>query len=155
MNALRQTFRSLRRTPGFALTVILTLAAGVGLNAAIFTVVDCVVLRPLGYHDADRIYQLRTHFDEEHRSSRGIGGGDYSDAAHTLPGVEAIAYYRDGEDGLRLNGDALYLFVAQVSPQFGNVLGVQPIAGQLFHNDGRESHRTNTSAIPRLRWAKR
>ncbi|HEY4356798.1 MAG TPA: ABC transporter permease [Acidobacteriaceae bacterium] len=140
MNGLRQTLRSLRRSPGFTLTVILTLAVGVGLNAAIFTVVDCTILRPLGYRDAGRIYQLRTHLDEEHRSTRGIGGGDYSDAARSLPGVESIAYYNNGQDGLRLNGEALYLYLAHVSPQFGSVLGVQPIAGQLFHDDGKESH---------------
>jgi hypothetical protein len=42
----------------FTLTVILTLALGIGLNAAIFTMVDCVLLRPLGYRDANRIYGL-------------------------------------------------------------------------------------------------
>lgn len=140
MNGLRQTLRSLRRSPGFTLTVILTLAVGVGLNAAIFTVVDCTILRPLGYRDAGRIYQLRTYLEDLHRSTRGIGGGDYSDAARTLPGIESIAYYNDGQDGVRLNGEALYLYLAQVSPQFGNVLGVQPVAGQLFHDDGKESH---------------
>ena len=55
---LRHAFRQLRRAPSFTATVVLTLAVGIGLNAAIFTIVDCVLLRPLGYRDADRIYSI-------------------------------------------------------------------------------------------------
>ena len=55
---LRHAFRQLRRSPSFSATVVLTLAVGIGLNAAIFTIVDCVLLRPLGYRDADRIYSI-------------------------------------------------------------------------------------------------
>ena len=131
---LRYSLRQLRRAPGFALTVIATLAVGIGLNAAIFTVVDCVLLRPLGYHDADRIVALRTRFTDENRSVHKMGGDDYRDLAHQVHGLEATAYYQSGEDGLALRGEALYLPVAAVSPRFGEVMGVEPVAGRLFNS---------------------
>ena len=68
MRDLRLAVRQLRRSMTFTVAVILTLALGIGLNAAIFTMVDCVLLRPLGYHDADRIYGIDTRFLEEHRA---------------------------------------------------------------------------------------
>ncbi len=134
--ALRQTLRSLRRSPGFVLTVVATLGLGIGLNAAIFTVVDCVLLRPLGYHDADRIVSLRTHVIDGDRSFPRLGGDDYRDLAQQVPGFEATAWYQGYPDGLALHGQALYLPVAHVDPRFGEVLGVQPIAGRLFASAG-------------------
>jgi putative ABC transport system permease protein len=133
MNSLRQALRSLRRSPAFALTVIATLGIGIGLNAAIFTVVDCVLLRPLGYHDADRIVSIQTHFIDENRSIPRIGGDDFVDLAQQVKGLEAVAHYQGGwEDGIRVKGEALYLPLAWASPSFTKVMGVQAIAGRTF-----------------------
>jgi putative ABC transport system permease protein len=135
MNAgLRSTWQSLRRSPAFVLTVVATLGIGIGMNAAIFAVVDCVLLRPLGYHDADRIVAVRTHFVDESRSIPRLGGEDYSDLARDVKGLEATAFYYSGFDGAQVNGGAFYLPVANVSPRFGEVMGVEPVAGHLFEN---------------------
>ena len=130
---IRYALRQLRRAPMFAATVIVTLAIGIGLNAAIFTAVDCVLLRPLGYRDADRIVALQTHFTDEGRSIPRLGGDDYRDVAQQVKGLAATAYYMNFHDGVAVGGRSLYLPVAMVSPQFAEVLGVQPVAGQLFH----------------------
>lgn len=138
---VRYALRGMRRAPGFAMTVVLTLALGIGLNAAIFTMVDCVLLRPLGYHDADRIYSLNTRFVQEARSIPRLGGGDYVDVSQQVKGLEHVAYFQSYEDGLELGGRTLYLTVANVSPQFGQVMGVEPVAGRLFRDevDGQEA----------------
>ncbi len=135
----RLALRSLGRAPGFAGLVVLTLAAGIGLNAAIFSVVDCVLLRPLGYRDADRIVSIHTRFIDEGRSINKMGGEDFSDLARDVHGLEATAFYSgDAGDfsGARVGGEALYLPVSAVSPRFGQVMGVEPVAGRLFRPQG-------------------
>jgi len=143
---IRHALRSLRRSPAFALTVIATLGIGIGLNSAIFTVVDCVLLRPLGYRDADRIVSLQTHFVDENRSIAKLGGDDYSDLSRQIKGVESMAFYRDYGVGIQLGGEALYLPVASVSPGFGQVMGVQPVAGRIFQATDTIGHEALVSA---------
>lgn len=141
MQDLRYAFRQLRRSASFTVAVVLTLAVGIGLNAAIFTVVDCVLLRPLGYRGADRIYSIDTRFLDEGRSIASVGGDDYADVAANVHSIESIFYYGAGEDGIQLNGQSIYLNIAGVSPQFGSVMGVEPVAGRLFRDeaDGQEA----------------
>jgi putative ABC transport system permease protein len=146
LHDLRYAFRQLRRAPGFTLVAVATLAVGIGLNAAIFAVVDCVLLRPLGFHDADRIVALRTHFLEEHRSIPRMGGDDYRDLASQVHGLEATAFYKNYADGLELRGEVLYLPVAYVSPGFGQVMGVEPVAGRLFEAGDRDGRNALVSA---------
>ena len=131
---LRFALRQLRRAPGFALAVVATLSLGVGLNAAIFSVVDNVLLRPLGYHDADRIVAIQTHFVDESRSIPRLGGDDFNDLANNVHGFEATANYSNYSDGLELQGSSFYVPIAQVSARFMEIMGVQPLAGRLFHS---------------------
>ena len=144
--SLKQAFRSLRKSPAFALTVIATLGIGIGLNAAIFTVVDNVLLRPLGFHEADRIVALRTHFDKENRSIYSLGGDDYNDIAREVKGLQATAYFQAWPDGIRLGSAAVYLPVAMVSPRFAEVMGVEPLAGRVFNGGDRDGHDALVSA---------
>lgn len=142
MQDLRYALRQLRRSGSFTAAVVLTLAVGIGLNAAIFTILDCVLLRPLGYHEASRIYSIDTRFLKEGRSIPRVGGDDYVDVANQVRSLESTAYLGAGEDGLQLDGQSFYLNMAVVSPRFGSVMGVEPVAGRLFRNedaDGSEA----------------
>src|SRR5260370_36631154 len=58
---LRFAFRQLRKAPGFSLTVVLTLALGIGATTAIFSLVEGILLRPLPFRDADRLVLLGDH----------------------------------------------------------------------------------------------
>jgi putative ABC transport system permease protein len=150
MQHLRHALRSLRRSPAFTLTVILTLGIGIGLNAAIFTVVDCVLLRPLGYRDANRIVALESHFIDTNRSTPKLGGGDYTDLRRQVHGFESTAYWSAWVGGVRLGSETAYLPVAAVSPSFGQVLGIEPVAGRLFNpSDTRGSDALISEAMAR------
>ena len=132
MHDLRLAVRQLLRSKTFTVTVVLTLAVGIGMNAAIFTVVDSVLLRPLGYRDADRIYGLGTRFTQQNRSIPRVGGGDFDDMAARIGSLEYAAYYQNYEDGLQAAGRTLYTEIGVVSPEFGQVMGVTPVAGRVF-----------------------
>jgi putative ABC transport system permease protein len=138
---LRYTLRQLRRSGSFTAAVVFTLAIGIGLNAAIFTIVDCVLLRPLGYRDASRIYGIDTRFLKENRSIPRVGGDDYVDLSTQVRSLQFTAFYDSGQDGLQLDGQSFYFSMAYVSPQFGSVMGVEPVAGRLFRDepDGSEA----------------
>ena len=80
VNDLRVAFRSLTRTRGLALTVVLTLALGIGANAAIFTLVRGVLLKPLVNRDEDRLIYIR-------QSAPGVGADN---AAFSVPEIEDL-----------------------------------------------------------------
>lgn len=143
---IRYAIRQLRRTPVFSLTVVLTLALGIGVNAAIFSVVDNVLLRPLDYRNADRIVGIESRFVAENRSIPRIGGADFNDLAAQSRLLEATAFYQSGQDGLQLNGHAVYTRMAYPSPLFGTVLGVTPVAGRLFSNSAEAKNEILISA---------
>jgi putative ABC transport system permease protein len=144
---LRYALRQLRRSGSFTAAVVITLAVGIGLNATIFTIVDCVLLRPLGYRQASRIYSIDTRFLNEGRSIAKIGGDDYVDVASHTRSFESTAYYSAGDDGLQLDGHTLYLPMAGVSPQFGSVMGIEPVAGRLFDDNVDPSEAMVSSAF--------
>ena len=134
-DSLRDALRSLRRAPGFALLTVGILAIGVGLNAAIFAVVDAVLLRPLGYHDASRIVSVQTHNLHSGRSFPRVGGDDYTDLSQQVRGIESAFYYQNWDGGVQVRGLSSVTPLAQVSPRFGEVMSVQPVAGRLFGHD--------------------
>src|SRR5260370_9390338 len=88
VNDLRVAFRSLARTKGLAVTVVLTLALGIGANAAIFTLVRGVLLRPLVNRDENRLIYIP-------QSAPGIG---IENATFSVP---EIPYLRAGVKSLR------------------------------------------------------
>src|ERR1700675_15964 len=69
---IRHAFRTLIKSPGFAIVAILALALGIGANTAIFSVIDRVLLRPLPYPDSERIMAIQRRFPNGYGSSVSI-----------------------------------------------------------------------------------
>src|SRR5690348_3061394 len=99
LHDLRYSLRTLSKKPGFALTAVLTIALGIGATAAMFTVVDGVLLKPLRYRDAGRIVAVNTEFTDRGRTSPRVTGGDYLDLRDARDTFEAIATYYGGQMG--------------------------------------------------------
>jgi predicted permease len=135
---IRVAFRQLRKSPGFALAVVLTLALGMGATTAIFSLVEDVLLRPLPFNDADRLVLLGDHLGGGQGISvtaREIGTyASASGAFSSLGGYIGTNYELSGGD----KPEEVHA-VRQTASTFAT-LGVQPIIGRLFTPDEEAAH---------------
>jgi predicted permease len=129
---LTHAARSLRRAPGFTLTVVTTLALAIGANAAIFSVVNAVLLRPLPFPNADRLVHIGGSAPGTDQPAEfGVADELYVEYRESAPGVEAIGLYGTGSSTTRAEGQVDQLFVTQATPSFFTTLGAQPLHGRL------------------------
>jgi putative ABC transport system permease protein len=143
---LRYGLRTLARSPGFAAIAIVTLALGIGATTAMFTVVDGVLLKPLGYRDADRIMALSTLFTNRGRAIPRVTGGDYIDIRADRNIFESIAPYYGGELGVQVANHAEFVGAMLAGTEFMNVFGVAPLYGRLFNAD--DAQRSAIVSLP-------
>src|SRR5437588_7002727 len=124
--------RSLSRTPGFALTAILTLALGIGLATAVFTVADALLLRRLPVRDQDRLVVLWGQAaDRTYNYPFGLDDArEFARHTRSLERVAFFSYYGAGPKPIR-DGDQISLLRrALVSGEFFDVLGARPALGR-------------------------
>ena len=127
---LRFGARALRRNPAFAAIAILTLALGIGANAAIFSVVNAVLLRPLPWSEPDRavmIWSKWTAFDKTWVATGEVV--DYRRRAQTL---SEVAAWGDGQVNLTGDGDPERVAAASVTANLFSTLGVGAMMGRTF-----------------------
>ena len=133
---IRFSIRQLRKNPGFAITVILTLALGIGATTGIFSLVNAVLLRPLPFPEPGRLMDLQ---HESHRTGtvapQILSYPDFFDWRAQNHSFSAMASYRDDEFVLTGAGDAQNLEGETVSSDFFRVLGIHPILGRDFTPD--------------------
>jgi putative ABC transport system permease protein len=130
----RYGLRSLRRTPGFTIAALLTLALGIGANTAIFSVVDAVLLRPLPYPHPDRIVHLLRRSLGDASSSH--TGAQYMFFRDNMKSVEALAAWRGPTGFNMVAGDsAEYVRAMPISKEYFQVFGVRPVFGDGFSID--------------------
>ena len=132
MNNLRYALRSLRRTPGFTLTAILTLALGVGLATAVFTVADALLLRRLPVRDQDRLVVLWGQApDRTYNYPFGLDDArEFALQTRSLERVAFFSYYGAGPKPIRDGDQVSSLRRALVSGEFFDVLGARPTLGR-------------------------
>jgi predicted permease len=130
MQDFRFGIRVFRKSPGFTLIAILTLALGIGANTALFSVVNAVLLSPLPYSHAEQLVSLhasKTNF--EHGSISYPNFLDWQKENHTF---SAMAVYRSLVFNLTGSGEAEQLFGQYVSADFFSILDTQPVLGRNF-----------------------
>jgi putative ABC transport system permease protein len=134
---LRFGVRMLLRAPGFAVLVTLILALGVGANSAVFSIVNAVLLRPLPYHDPERIFQL----DEVNTKGQpsGVAPMDLDAFQQHSNALEqsAVSHWLNATlTGLE---GAENVYGVRVTSDMFPMLGVQPALGRLFRPDEFQS----------------
>jgi predicted permease len=130
-NDAKYALRQLIKTPGFSLTAVLTLALGIGVNAAMFSVIDQVLLRPLPYPNASRLVQMGAV------QANGTGFGaisildirDWQARAHSFQG---IGFYETQPVTLQGANEAHVTIQIMSSTNLFDLLGVHPQMGRSF-----------------------
>ena len=133
---LRHALRALRAKPGFTAVTVLTLAVGIGGNAAIFGAVNAVLLRPLPYPDADSIVRV---FKTSIKVPDGVGGTtsppDFTDWRHDNAVFTEMAGVLEGSYALTGEGAAEQVPGASVTGGFFTVMGVPALHGRTLRTD--------------------
>ena len=131
---LRFAFRQMVKKPGFTAVVVLTMALGIGANAAIFSVLDAVLLRPLPYRSPEGLIKVWSRFT-------GIGlpndqiwvsAPEFRDLQQLNKSFSDLAAIGSGSINLGVKGSPQRVVGASVSPSLFSMLGAQPLLGRTF-----------------------
>jgi predicted permease len=130
---LRYGFRSLQKSPGFTIISVLTLALGIGANAAIFSMVNALLLHPYNFRNLDSLVRVwEDRGIDEGYDARYIAPADAEDLRSTKGIFEGLTTYNFQSFGLGGEGDVQPLLGCRVSANFFDVLAVTPSSGRLF-----------------------
>jgi len=128
---LRYGLRILSKNPGFTVVAALTLALGIGANTAIFSVINAVLLRPLPFHDPDRLVQLwESQYGVGHYE---LSGGDYLDwqtQSQSLEGTSLYCFWPSFNASAA--GEPEQATAVKTQANFFSLLGVAPLLGRTF-----------------------
>jgi predicted permease len=126
---IRYAVRQLRKSPGFTLTVIATLAIGIGVNVAIFSSMDAVVLRPLAVPALDHVMVVA---EQQQRGKGPVTLADFNDLKRQSRSFEDMAVLQGADFTLSGAGDAAQINADLVSASFFSVLRTQAFLGRVF-----------------------
>jgi putative ABC transport system permease protein len=147
--------RILRRSPGFTLTAVLTLALGIGANTAIFSVVNATLLRPLAFPHPERIVVLQNQYKALGQDSASASVADYVDyrkQRHLFSEVAAV-----NTDDFNLTGvdRPERLQCGEATSGLFAVLGIQPILGRVFTYEEDQPGRNQVVLLTEGLWKRR
>jgi putative ABC transport system permease protein len=153
---LKYAVRSLRKSPGFSVAAILTMAIGIGANTAIFTIVNAVILRPLPYSDAGRLVMVW-------QDLTALGGppdewatpGNFVDWAQQLDALDGVAAIGGWRPALTGAFEPESLIGEQVSHEYFQVLRVRPAVGRDFAREDDAPGAARVAVIGDELWRRR
>jgi predicted permease len=139
---LRLAFRQLKKSPGFALTAVLTLALAIGANAIVFSVLNALILRPLNVPHAENLFMVeRAHGSDSSPSHSYPDYRDLRDQNHSFD--QLVSYNIMGGVGFDTGkGNPAVVWPYMVSANYFDALGIQPYLGRFIH--ASEEHGKNS-----------
>ena len=123
----RYALRMLRKSPGFTLIAIVTLALGIGANAVVFSLLNGLVLRPMNVPGGKDIYQIEQGKDPSQSYP------NYLDIRDRNRAFDGVAAYEIERAGLDTNGTPDPIWIYETSGNYFDMLRVQPFLGRFFH----------------------
>jgi predicted permease len=150
LNDVRFAFRTIRRSPGFTIVAVLTLALGIGASTAIFSVVDAVLLRALPYPNSQKIVRVWEQTPAGHRIQ--FADPNFTDFrsqnntfAHLAEFAELLRSVSGGSEPVRVP-------IAEVTSGFFEALGVAPFRGRAFAPEEQRLHGTPAAVVSYGYW---
>jgi len=129
---LRYGWRTLFRSPGYALAAVLTLGLGIGVNTAMFSVINGTLLHPLPYRDSGRLIRIRLDAPLANRPNLGVSIAETRDLGDRLTGLESFVEYHSMDFVLLTQGEPHRVNTGVVSSQYFDVFGITPLYGRTF-----------------------
>ncbi len=151
----RHGLRTLAKNPGFTAAAVLTLALGIGANTAVVSVVDAVILRPLPYPEADRLWGLfQVHASADIGRTR-AAPLDFLDWQAQTGAFENLAAYVGTGFTFTGEGEAELAIGQLVSAELFDVLRVRPLLGRTFLREENEAGRDQVMILSHALWQRR
>jgi hypothetical protein len=153
MNEVRFAFRKLRESPAFTLVVVVTLTLGIGLNTAIFSLINDLFLRALPFQEPERLVHMYSNARERNLLELAISAPrfqHYRDGQTIFDGFGAENVFAFTLTGL---GDPVQIFGGRVTSNYFDVLGVRPIRGRNFLPEEEEG--AEVAMVTENFWQKR
>jgi putative ABC transport system permease protein len=129
---VRHGLRMLWRSPGFTTVAILTLALGIGANTAIFSIVNGVILRPLGYPQPDQLMHLTTQFPSMGFAEFWVSPPEYMEFRELNRSFSSVGAFSTGEVNLIAGDRPVRVRSASVDEHLLSALGLHAVHGRLF-----------------------
>jgi putative ABC transport system permease protein len=129
---LRHAARALRHHPGFLAVVVLTLGFGIGINTATFSIVNAVLIRPLGFGEPERLVALQERLSGFDFENAPFSPPDFIDLQREQQSFEQIAAYVQRPAELSGSGAPVRIDVSKVSWNLFDVLAIKPLLGRSF-----------------------
>lgn len=132
---VRYAARALRRNPGFTVVAVFTLALGIGVNTAIFSVVNTVMLRPLPFGDPDRLVRIYESNPERGLPQFSASDPNFIDWRAQATRWEALAAFDSGTVSLTTDAGVEVVPALRVTSDFLSAVGFLPVLGRNFRGD--------------------
>jgi putative ABC transport system permease protein len=150
---VRYALRGMRANPGFVAVAVLTLALGIGVNTAIFSIAYAVTLRPLPYHEPDRLVAVWNKWDG--RPAATLSDPEYLDYSERSRALSVAATSGSAMNISGDGGDAERVSGAVVTANTFDVLGVRPVMGRAFRADEERDEGARVVIITYGLWQRR
>jgi predicted permease len=144
---IRFSLRVLRKSPGFAIAAVLTLALAIGANAVVFGILNALFLRPLNVPEAQSLYTVERGAEKAQATSY----PDYLDLRDRNHSFEGLTAYIIAEAGLDTGQNPSQVWGYEVTGNYFDALGIQPYLGRFFH--AADEHGPNSAPYIVLSYA--